>query len=995
MATDKGSNQQFSKLTPTAPATGDLLLFWLLTLALPLLAIFILVRHSENNRAEQLKTELSGRMLDSMNRLQQACNAETYFKNSVLSAEMAAGLPPRHANLVSSDALPAAITQSLKQRLSEIKGFKLVMLITGRNDFSDLQIIHGSSEFSDYPKPGQWAARTLLKAVAARIRGQSTDQGLSAAEQRMLRNFNDSIFGTYFSPIDKDEDFVCGFNVRNGGTNLHTARRLVQTANKAAEFTYLAIFAETPLAFQEAFTAARNMAGEFDTNLVLRQTSLHQFIIEKPDTSLHLYSPISYVSLNTAPHSGKNIINRLLRLNAARQKPFLYPHLQISSQPVTRLISHNYFYAKFAIFLLLCLSLLAIKHFQQHGAFQIRIRSRLFIAVFMATLLPASVFLFMAYRHNRQQEQIRQNNLVKDLKTRLKMFELNLRSQDEKLGVQASDLASELRKNMAATDNEISNILNRHTKGNFDGAMLIRSNGLSLEIIDPESAVMRNNPEKLSFSRDIFFAAIINFFNYLGLTHEQFDARLTATPQGKKLKALATIFTREDVENFCNYEGTALTSKRSAATLRFINFKILPDEHKAGVYASVLLLAQDIRKVVEAILSGPAHDWSFYHQHGKEGTIKTVLLGTYDLEASSLDPESIWPAGSILTDQQRALVDTVLQGKGEASQVTSSDAVPRTVMVARKIGGYPLIALSYCAMQKMKSEHSRTELFLIICLAYLLLILSVLASILDELFAEPIEKLLTAARLTGAGCQVELVSSFDNELSQLTREFNHMSRHIKERERLERFVSSEAVQVITRESRELSDIAARKETRSILFMHIRGFDKLSEQLSPEILIELLNQYFSFSEQRISMNHGQIDKYIGDAIMAVFSENEGTEPSAARACATAAAIVKEVAELNQNLAEKFMPQILVGAGIASGEVISGRIGAQSGRRDYTVIGDRVNLAARLEAMSHFSDQMHILVDQQTMHTAKAQFSFKNHGELPVKGKSALVQIYELL
>ncbi|HAE39312.1 MAG TPA: hypothetical protein DCG57_11835, partial [Candidatus Riflebacteria bacterium] len=73
----------------------------------------------------------------------------------------------------------------------------------------------------------------------------------------------------------------------------------------------------------------------------------------------------------------------------------------------------------------------------------------------MATLLPASVFLFMAYRHNRQQAQIRQNNLVKDMKTRLNMFELSLRSQDEKLVAKASDLAGELRKNMAASDNEL------------------------------------------------------------------------------------------------------------------------------------------------------------------------------------------------------------------------------------------------------------------------------------------------------------------------------------------------------------------------------------------------------------------------------------------------------------------------------------------------------------------------------------------------------------
>ncbi|OGK06989.1 MAG: hypothetical protein A2W80_19240 [Candidatus Riflebacteria bacterium GWC2_50_8] len=991
---DKGSERQFRKLAPAAPAPGHLLLFWLFTLALPLLAVFILLRLSEGTQADQLKTELSGRMLDSMGRLQQICNAEAYFKNSVLSAELAAGLPPRNAKLLSSDALPAETTQSLEQRLAAIRGFKLVMLITGRNDFSDLQIIHNSNEFSDYPKPGQWAARTLLKAVAARMRGLPTDQGLSVVEQRMLRNFNDSIFGTYFSPIDKDEDFLCGFNVRNGGTNLHTARRIVESADKTAEFTYLAIFAETAQAFHEAFKATRSLATEFTMDIVLRPARLNQFIIEKPDSSLSLYSPINYISLNTGPHAGNNLVTRLLKLNSAQQRSF-YPHLVISSQPVTRLISKYYFYAKLAIFVMLCLSLLAIKHFQQHGMIQVKIRGRLFIAVFLATLLPASVFLFMAYRHNRQQVQIRQNNLVKDMKTRLKMFELNLRSQDEKLGEKASDLANDLRKNMAATDNEISRILNQHAKGNFDGAMLIRSNGLSLEIIDPESAIMRNNPEKLSFSRDIFFAAIIKFFSYLGLTHEQFDARLTATSHGKKLKALASIFSREDVENFCTYEGTAQTSKKGAATLRFINFKILPRAYKEGLYAAVLLLAQDIRKVVETILDGPAHDWSFYHQPGKEGLIETILLGTYDLEASSIDPKSVWPAGSILDNQQRALVDSVIQGNGEVSRVISNGKEPQTVMVARKIGGYPLIALSHCAMQRMSAEHNHTELFLIVCLAYLLLIISVLVSILDELFAEPIQKLLAAAKLTGEGYQVELVNNFDNELSQLTREFNNMNRHLKERERLERFVSSEAIQVIALESLELRDIAALKETRSILFMHIRGFDRLSEQLSPETLIELLNQYFAFAEIRISTNHGQIDKYIADAIMAVFADNEKVDSSAARACASAAAIISEATELNQLLAEKGLPQILIGAGIATGEVISGRIGAYSGRRDYTVIGDRVNLAARLEAMSHFSNQMHILVDQQTMQTAKARFGFKNHGELPVKGKASLVQIYELL
>ncbi|EKD83782.1 MAG: hypothetical protein ACD_39C00453G0002, partial [uncultured bacterium] len=680
----KGSERQFRLLTPETPATSYLLLFWLLAVVLPMFTILVLVRHSELNQTEQLKTDLSDRMLDSMTELQRQCNAVAYFKSSIINAEVSAGLPPRHSNLVANDAMPEITTYQLQQKFAAIKGFKLVMLITGRNDFSDIQIFHDSKNFADYPRPGQWAARTLLKAIAARIRGRSTDQELSAVELRMLRNFNDSIFGTYFSPIDKDEDFSYGFNVRNGGTNLHTARRIVQDSDKSAALTYLAIFAETSEAFNQACKLTRSMATEFAMTIVLKRASLHQFIVENPDTSLSLYAPVSYTALNADPHRAGNLIDQLIRQNADRKSPFRYPHLVISSQPLTRLVSKNYFYARFGIFLLICLSLLAIKHFQQNSMRSIKIRGRLFAAVFLATLLPATAFLFMAYHHNRQQTQLRQNNLIKEMKTRLKLFELNLRSQDENLGMKATDLASDLRKHMASSDDEVSKILKQHVTGAFDSAMMIRSNGMSLEIIDPKSIVLRNNPEQLSFSRDIFFAAIIKFFSYLKVTSDEFFARLESTPHGRKLKALSSIFTREDVENFCSYEGTAQTSKKSSATLRFINFKILPGSYEKGMQAAVLLLVQDIRKVIEKILTGSAHDWSFYHQPGKEGLIKTMLIGTYDLDASSIDPESIWPAATSINSSQQKLIDAIAQGKGEVSRIITSGAAPPVVMVARR-----------------------------------------------------------------------------------------------------------------------------------------------------------------------------------------------------------------------------------------------------------------------------------------------------------------------
>jgi len=222
-----------------------------------------------------------------------------------------------------------------------------------------------------------------------------------------------------------------------------------------------------------------------------------------------------------------------------------------------------------------------------------------------------------------------------------------------------------------------------------------------------------------------------------------------------------------------------------------------------------------------------------------------------------------------------------------------------------------------------------------------------------------------------------------------------MNRNLKERERLTRFISKDAAQTISRESREMTDIPPARENRSILFIHIRGFSELSERLSPENLIALLNQFFPFAEAAITETGGQIDKYIADAIMAAFADRTDGRPAALLACQAADMIRSNISTLNARLAAQGLPGVTLGIGIASGEVISGKIGAKTGRRDYTVIGDRVNLAARLESMSHFSERTRILVDQQTKQTAAATFSFKDFGELPVKGKTSLVQVYELI
>lgn len=989
---DPTTGKALRRLNPDAIKPEQLFLFWFFALVIPLLAILILLKHSELALYKRLKIQTGEQMLNSMVELQNACSAKSYFKRIIYQAEEKAGLPPEQTKLVGYKTIDTNIRKKLLREFSAIPGFELIMLITGNSDGSNIAIYHDHKRFANYPRPGKWATGAILKAATARMRGLSGNAKLTDAEQRMLRNFTQSIFGNYFDPMANDENFSSGFNVRNNGSNLHSARRIVKTVNSKTDFVYMAIFRETGESLIKAFESFRSEV-QFSPELVLRNANLAPFMLENSDSSLSLYAPLSYISLNTDPHRKNNLLNHLLYLRKKRGNALKYPHLKLTSQPLHKAPQSQYLYARLAIFLIICLSLLFLKQFFQNGMPRAKIRQRLFIAVFIATILPASAFLFMAYRYNRQRVVLRQHNLIKEMQARLKLLELNLRAQDERIGMQGANLARKLRSNMQADDETAIKIIESADQGTYDGIMLLRSSGLNYARIDPTSTVLQENLQHLNFSRDIFLASVIKIFDYIGLASEEFYTRLATSSHGRKLKAISALFSREDVENFFSSEGTAQTSKKHAVTLRFIKHNLFPRDASGG-FAAVLLLVQDIRRTISNLLN-ETRDWTFYNQPGKEGLIETRLIATYDLDASRPDYQFIWPIGSQLNFDQRKLLEVISSGEGETNKIIEHDKAPPLVMVARKIGGYPLIGISQCSMQKLSMEMSKTDFVLIACFIYLLIILSLLASILNELLVTPIQQLLTAARLTGEGRRLTLNTGFTHELSSLASEFNKMNKQVKEREHLARFVSSEAVAVITQESRELREIAAQKEFRSILFMHIRNFDQLSETLEAEDLIELLNRYFAFSENLVKQNRGQIDKYIADAVMAVFSDQENHTTAITSACACALALKKHIIELNNQLTTATLPQISIGLGIASGEVIAGRIGASSGRRDYTVIGDRVNLAARLESMSHFSEQMHILVDTQTREAADNQYVFASHGKMPVKGKTFLVEIYELL
>jgi adenylate cyclase len=188
-------------------------------------------------------------------------------------------------------------------------------------------------------------------------------------------------------------------------------------------------------------------------------------------------------------------------------------------------------------------------------------------------------------------------------------------------------------------------------------------------------------------------------------------------------------------------------------------------------------------------------------------------------------------------------------------------------------------------------------------------------------------------------------------------------------------------------------VGERKEV-TILFSDIRGYTTLTENLGAAEVVSLLNQYFETMVEAVFNHEGTLDKFIGDALMAVFGAPLPlTENHAWMAVKSALDMRRRLAEFNESRILTKQPLIRIGIGISSGEVVSGNIGSQK-RMDYTVIGDGVNLSARLESATK-EYGCDIILSEYTYNLCRDRIWVRELDRIRVKGKNQPVSIYELI
>jgi adenylate cyclase len=204
-----------------------------------------------------------------------------------------------------------------------------------------------------------------------------------------------------------------------------------------------------------------------------------------------------------------------------------------------------------------------------------------------------------------------------------------------------------------------------------------------------------------------------------------------------------------------------------------------------------------------------------------------------------------------------------------------------------------------------------------------------------------------------------------------------------------RYMAREVAEQVLQNKDELKLGGTRTEV-TILLTDIRNFTSISEQMDPWDIVNLLNAYFPRIINVIFRHQGMVDKFIGDSILAVFGVPVPREDDALRAVRAALEMRKEVGAINRERARKQQMTIEMGTGITSGTVLSGNIGSER-RMDYTVIGDPVNLAARLEGLTKVVKRR-ILVSERVQAAISKEIPCEALGLFMVKGKREKVPVF---
>jgi adenylate cyclase len=350
--------------------------------------------------------------------------------------------------------------------------------------------------------------------------------------------------------------------------------------------------------------------------------------------------------------------------------------------------------------------------------------------------------------------------------------------------------------------------------------------------------------------------------------------------------------------------------------------------------------------------------------------------------------------------QNRLLTDPAIYANRTAS-ITKAAAgdeyeLLTTELVNTGSGGRDsaVYAVLQRAMSDLMAPYGQLQMVLLFLSAISLAITLFGALRIARRITMPVTELANAARLMTRGEYIHTIKpQSGDEIGELASAFNTMAKGMAERDTMRDILGKVASPAVAQQlMKQEIELGGEERVVTVLFADIRNFTALCESLSPTQSLTLLNRYLTEINTCIEQYEGVIDKYTGDGVMALFGAPVAKSDDAERAVRAGLAICERIRVLGEQLAREKLPNPDIGIGINTARVIAGNIGSPT-RLNYTVLGDGVNLAARLESLTK-RYQVPIVVGEATFHQVKSMV-YRELDKVKVRGKSVSVRIFQPL
>lgn len=326
-----------------------------------------------------------------------------------------------------------------------------------------------------------------------------------------------------------------------------------------------------------------------------------------------------------------------------------------------------------------------------------------------------------------------------------------------------------------------------------------------------------------------------------------------------------------------------------------------------------------------------------------------------------------------------------VRAEGERWAVVADPLMPERPQDGRMVMAVPL--------NDVLAPFHRIRAALALASVGALLLAAVISVFLARGLTRPVRELVGATQRVARGdFDARVHEDSQDEIGQLARSFNVMTEGLALKEQyrgvLDKVVSKEVAEELLR-----GDLRLGGENRevTVLFADVRGFTTLTEGMEPQRVIALLNETMERLGEAVEREGGVVDKYVGDEIMAVFGAPMAQEDHAVRAAAAARAMQASMAEVNESRAARGEPPMRVGVGIHTGVAVAGNMGSPN-RLNYTVLGETVNLGARLCAAAGAGE---VLISGATLEALDDPGAAVPRGALDLKGFSRPVPVHALV